>query len=626
MENNNIRNCNSYKGNNNNILKEKKVRNIDLIKSYVLSQPERLKTLNNIYTKLINIFSEFITITQKYSNKLKELAIKINLSENEEKEFTTEVQMFNIIKTILFFNSESLNEIINDIKKEFNSNKNSNINANNTNTNNIDSQKNVNDNLTSIFFFDLNKIITNQIKYEKEMKNYEELLVNQEIEHKDEEKINMEIIDEARIALESQNDYLNSLNDSNNILKRLLNLYFEEKRIIREKFNRKCFFILDTLIFFTKKQNDNYELQKLNLQETYSTDIIKEKEEEELNNHFLYPIPYSLKCLDVFVKKKENKLKRYSEKIVKNKNLSSITNVNNNLKEEKIFKKKLQELKRDNIINIYESIKKNKFKINTNDEKIFKNEKSKQMIKQIVKHMFNNDDNNYTNEEKNKLYKLFDENIVNLKYFFKLLNNNRAKNSIVLNEDTFKFLGEIFEHISKISFNKKDVEIFKLLFILSSTYYYNDNNDKKYIFTYIEKNLEFQKKEFWENYFINLLNFETEKNLNIYLTDENKTSEEIKKEKDDKIKLSLFSNLLMVIQNMIDFHINNNILNEFISKINEKYKLKEEELLQIEIYLNENKKGENDVSSDINNNIDKDKIENDKNNNNNINNKNNDNN
>ena len=625
MENNNIRNCNSYKGNNNNILKEKKVRNIDLIKSYVLSQPERLKTLNNIYTKLINIFIEFITITQKYSNKLKELAIKINLSENEEKEFTTEVQMFNIIKTILFFNSESLNEIINDIKKEFNSNKNSNINANNTNTNNIDSQKNVNDNLTSIFFFDLNKIITNQIKYEKEMKNYEELLVNQEIEHKDEEKINMEIIDEARIALESQNDYLNSLNDSNNILKRLLNLYFEEKRIIREKFNRKCFFILDTLIFFTKKQNDNYELQKLNLQETYSTDIIKEKEEEELNNHFLYPIPYSLKCLDVFVKKKENKLKRYSEKIVKNSNLSSITNVNN-LKEEKNFKKKLQELKRDNIINIYESIKKNKFKINTNDEKIFKNEKSKQMIKQIVKHMFNNDDNNYTNEEKNKLYKLFDENIVNLKYFFKLLNNNRAKNSIVLNEDTFKFLGEIFEHISKISFNKKDVEIFKLLFILSSTYYYNDNNDKKYIFTYIEKNLEFQKKEFWENYFINLLNFETEKNLNIYLTDENKTSEEIKKEKDDKIKLSLFSNLLMVIQNMIDFHINNNIINEFISKINEKYKLKEEELLQIEIYLNENKKGENDVSSDINNNIDKDKIENDKNNNNNINNKNNDNN
>ena len=625
MENNNIRNCNSYKGNNNNILKEKKVRNIDLIKSYVLSQPERLKTLNNIYTKLINIFSEFITITQKYSNKLKELAIKINLSENEEKEFTTEVQMFNIIKTILFFNSESLNEIINDIKKEFNSNKNFNINANNTNTNNNDSQKNVNDNLTSIFFFDLNKIITNQIKYEKEMKNYEELLVNQEIEHKDEEKINMEIIDEARIALESQNDYLNSLNDNNNILKRLLNLYFEEKRIIREKFNRKCFFILDTLIFFTKKQNDNYELKKLNLQETYSTDIIKEKEEEELNNHFLYPIPYSLKCLDVFVKKKENKLKRYSEKIVKNSNLSSITNVNN-LKEEKNFKKKLQELKRDNIINIYESIKKNKFKINTNDEKIFKNEKSKQMIKQIVKHMFNNDDNNYTNEEKNKLYKLFDENIVNLKYFFKLLNNNRAKNSIVLNEDTFKFLGEIFEHISKISFNKKDVEIFKLLFILSSTYYYNDNNDKKYIFTYIEKNLEFQKKEFWENYFINLLNFETEKNLNIYLTDENKTSEEIKKEKDDKIKLSLFSNLLMVLQNMIDFHINNNILNEFISKINEKYKLKEEELLQIEIYLNENKKGENDVSSDINNNIDKDKIENDKNNNNNINNKNNDNN
>ena len=51
-----------------------------------------------------------------YINKLKELAVKIKLNEEEEN-YQLEAQLFNIIKTILFFNSESLNEIINDIKK-----------------------------------------------------------------------------------------------------------------------------------------------------------------------------------------------------------------------------------------------------------------------------------------------------------------------------------------------------------------------------------------------------------------------------------------------------------------------------------------------------------------------------
>ena len=70
---------------------------------------------------------------------------------------------------------------------------------------------------------------------------------------------------------------------------------------------------MDTLIFFTKKQNDNYELQKINIKETYSSNIHTLKEEEELNKHFIHPLPYSLKCLDIYIKKKQKKEKKNSK-------------------------------------------------------------------------------------------------------------------------------------------------------------------------------------------------------------------------------------------------------------------------------------------------------------------------
>ena len=72
-----------------------------------------------------------------YSNKLKELAEKIKINK-EEGNYQLEAHLFNIIKTILFFNSESLNEIINDIKKGmFLINNNDIIKKTNENLNNL---------------------------------------------------------------------------------------------------------------------------------------------------------------------------------------------------------------------------------------------------------------------------------------------------------------------------------------------------------------------------------------------------------------------------------------------------------------------------------------------------------
>ena len=572
MENNNTYKCISY-----NISNDKKTRNIDVIKSYIISLPNKIKNLVNFYNKVINIFLEFISITQIYSNKLKELAIKIKL--NDEEEEPSEIQLFNILKTILFFNSESLNEIINDIKNKMTIfNDEASIKLNEIN------------NLSKQYFSEINKVIVNQKKYEKEMKNYEELLINKEIKnktHNDSLNINNGVKD-AKSAVISQENYFKSVKESNNTLKKIINYSSEVKELVREKINNKIYFILDTLIFFTKKQNDNYELQKINIKETYSSNIHTLKEEEELNKHFIHPLPYSLKCLDIYIKKKQKKAKTNSDKNINNLLYSLIHETNS--EEDKKIKNKIRALKRDNILNIVDIITKNKIELSLRDEKIQKRELKRKSIKQIIIFMFK-EKHNYSEESKNKLFELLDEDKDNIMYFFKILNNHRAKDNSILNKETFKFLGEAFEYIAKISFNKKDVEIFKLLFILSTTYYYKKNEEKKYLFVYIENFKEFHEKEFWENYFDNFLNYELENTLHIYgpIDEKNKKMEDIQKEKEDKLKISLFSNLLMVIQNMIDFHLDKNFINEFVSKINDKYKFNKEELEQIKAYLDENK-------------------------------------
>lgn len=571
MEDDNIRNCITY----DKTKKNKKIRNIDLIKSYILSQPEKIKTLNNFYNTVINIFIEYINITQAYSSKLKELAIKIKLNEDEE-EYTSEFQMINIIKTILFFNSESLNEIINDIKKE--------IKTNNDNENSKKMNENIS-NTSKMFLSELNKVISKQKKYEKEMRNYEELLINQGIQIKNEGKINMGHKEDAKDALESQENYFKSVVEMNITLKKVLNQFWEEKQVIRDKINKKCFFILDTLIFFTKTQNENYELQKNNLKETYSSNIYTEKKEEELNKYFLIPATYNLKCLDIYDNDKKKNTKRNSEKIENNNILCPMS-----LDEEKKFNKKVNELKGDNLLNIVDLLAKNKFILSNRDEKIQKNEISKKFIKEIIKYILKDIDD-YKEDKKEKLYKMFEDDKANVSIFLTILNDSRSKDSSITNKESFKSLGEAFEFITKIILSEKeiDVEILKLLFILSTTYFYSEKDNEKnktYLFTFIEKFSEFKKKEFWESYFFESLNLEVD-NL-LIVGKKNKTDEEIKQERNDKIKTSLFSCLLMVVQNMMDFHLDKNFINEFVDKINNKNHLKEEELLQIQMYLNEN--------------------------------------
>ena len=341
---------------------------------------------------------------------------------------------------------------------------------------------------------------------------------------------------------------------------------------------------MDSLIFFIKKQNENYEQQKINIKDAYSTDSFLSKNEEELNNHFLRPIPYSLKCLNMYIKKKEKKKIKDIPEIENNLFLSLFND--SNLEETKKIKNKILLLKRDNILKILDIINKNKLVLCSRDEKIQKNEISKKNVKQILKIIFK-ENNKYDNEQKNKLFKLFDEGKENIIYFFKILNNHRAKDISNIQKDTFIFLGEAFEYITKISLGKRDVEIFRLLFILSLTYYYIEDNNKRYLIEFIENFPEFKGIDFWENYYENFLNYELQNSSEIYedINEKYLTNEEIVKEKIEKYNIALFSNLLMIIHNMIDFKLDKDFILKYISKINDKYKLTNEQLEQVKVFL-----------------------------------------
>ena len=552
--------------------KYKKERKIDVITSYIFQQSEKIKKFWNIYNKVINLFIEYCSLTHIYSNKLKELTIKSKLDEENEDQFLPEEQLFNIIKEIIFFNSELLEETTKNIKNQINSV------INNENFTKANEMLNV---LSRKYFEEIDNVILNKKKYEKEMQLYEELLINQELEKKKEEKV-INNLNEAKRAIDSQETYFKSVKDSNNILKKIINISLEANTKLRQKINQKFLYIIDSLIFFTKKQNENYEQQKINIKDAYSTDSFLSKDEEELNNHFLHPIPYSLKSLNMYIKKKEKmKIKDIQE--IENNLFLSLFN-DSNL--EKKIKNKILLLKRDNILKILDIINKNKLVLSSRDKKIQKNEISKKNVKHILTIIIK-ENNKYDNKQKNKLFKLFDEGKENIMYFFKILNNHRAKDISNIPKDTFIFLGEAFEYITKISLGKRDVEIFRLLFILSLTYYYIEDNNKRYLIEFIENFPEFKGIDFWENYYENFLNYEIQNSPEIYedINEKNLTNEEIVKEKIEKYNISLFSNLLMIIHNMIDFKLDKDFILKYISKINDKYKLTNEQLEQVKVFL-----------------------------------------
>ena len=141
-------------------------------------------------------------------------------------------------------------------------------------------------------------------------------------------------------------------------------------------------------------------------------------------------------------------------------------------------------------------------------------------------------------------------------------------------EREFNILCDLFNKIANLIKKENDSLSMSNIIILSQTYYKLENNTKIYIQNIIKKNKIFKEKEFWDDYVNSTILKEVQKHLNKDMNsprfiDGQKTMEN---EKYEKI---IYSQILPLINNMIEFGLDDNIIKSIIQTIISYYKINE---------------------------------------------------
>ena len=570
-----------------------RLRNIEIIRNYINAQPEEINKLKEYYSQFMTILNEFASLTQNYSKKLGETSNKIKVQKYDEE--TLEGKLLLILKNQFMKNSDILNKISEEIKKETNKIYKGKTNIINT-LNNVKS-----DYENSI------KNVRSQVKYYKQyMSKYEDYLIDKELKKTknkkeklgnfverqttfnesnkidsllENEKISNDVENKelTKNTLESQQKYFNLITESNNILKKIIDISSNEKISIRGNILAEFCSVSDKITCFFRGQKDNFSNEKQNVIPGDITDYLRNlKEEQELSTHFLKPVLYNLKCLEKNSNtktQKVNKERKLSYDFEKDSLPNLVTGATDSQKNYKLTSKI--------IVNIINEMKSNKIILSKHDEIIENEEKDKIFIKKTAKQILKNDNSENLNDENKKKLLQKMENRNNQDFFLKFLNDYRAKGQFNIDKIQLEFFGEIFKYIANICLNNEDMDIYKLLFVISSTFFYDDGKKKHFLTDYIENHSKYKEISFWVAYLESQIKWELN-NLK-----SKKSEEEIKNNEQKMLKTITFSTLLTVIKNMSDLHIDNEFINKFVNKVNEKYPMNEIQMETINILLTE---------------------------------------
>ena len=207
--------------------------------------------------------------------------------------------------------------------------------------------------------------------------------------------------------------------------------------------------------------------------------------------------------------------------------------------------------------------------------------------KNEMENNINNDNNKNEdiNENDNKIdYSISQEEIEELSkmiedkgnrgIFLKEMHSFRKYGEFEIPEREFNVLCDLFNKIANLIKKENDSLSMGNIIILSQTYYKLENNTKIYIQNIIKKNKIFKEKEFWDDYVNSTILKEVQKHLNKDMNsprfiDGQKTMEN---EKYEKI---IYSQILPLINNMIEFGLDDNIIKSIIQTIISYYKINE---------------------------------------------------
>ena len=186
--------------------------------------------------------------------------------------------------------------------------------------------------------------------------------------------------------------------------------------------------------------------------------------------------------------------------------------------------------------------------------------------------------------------------------FMQKISQFRTRGIFEIPEDIYNILSRLFNKIVKTVEIDEDYDSAVNIIILSQTYYIMQNNKKVYLQNAIMKNDLFKGKKFWDtfiNYVINkeiALSKETDEKIGV--TNEND------KESEEKYSNIAFAQIVPMINNMIEFELDINIIEEIIIPVIEKYKISPEFSEVIFAPINEKKKelelkNTNDMIKDV---------------------------
>ena len=181
---------------------------------------------------------------------------------------------------------------------------------------------------------------------------------------------------------------------------------------------------------------------------------------------------------------------------------------------------------------------------------------------------------------------------INRTILIQKLSQFRTKGIFEFPEREYKILSKIFNSIIRNIDNNIDYDCMINIIILSQTYYMIKEGKKEYLQKEIMNNDIFKTKKFWETY----VNYSIVKELTNCQIGDNVKDQDI----EERYSNIVFSQLVPITNNMIDFGLDINVVEKIINPLVQKYNIKKELAESVSSIIDEIKNNKNNVNESEN--------------------------
>lgn len=342
----------------------------------------------------------------------------------------------------------------------------------------------------------------------------------------------------------------------------------------------------DSIIDFIILLKNNMKIQSLEI-DMYLPDLSSLDEIKSIENIIMKSYRKNNKLIHV-------KPDKYKLKVFKKKNLGEGKTEEIILDTNPIFNfddgfDEMILISEENIIKTIKIMKEN-FELFDDNNLDMELEEEKLSCYQLTQKIFNLEKNQLLNEapseeEINKLNTLLDKHH-NRVVFLQLLSGLRNK-LYEIHQQTFDILTKFFNTIINIVQRDKDFYAVENIIILSQTYYMKGekDDDKLYLHNKIQSNEIFKSKQFWDEF----LEFSINKTIIKSVDNDVKTGnilKENKKDSEDKLGNLAFSQIFTHANNMREFGLDKETIQQIVFPKIEKFRIKKELIENIKGIIN----------------------------------------